>query len=120
MKKILPLFLIMAFAGCGKYDDISPVITLILPTDQQTFTATQMVNVKASITDNEGIHMVHLSVIDNTTMGHLVHIEEHPDEKTYHLNHSFQPRAGRSYSIEIDAEDHNENKNVIQLSVSCN
>ena len=74
MKKLLPLFLVIAFAGCGKSDDLSPVITLISPTDHQTFTATQMVNVKATITDNEGIHMLHLTVLDNTTNGHLVFI----------------------------------------------
>jgi hypothetical protein len=120
MRNLLPLFLVIAFAGCGKSDDISPVITLISPTDHQSFSATQMVNVKATITDNEGIHMLHLAVLDNTTNGHLVHTEEHPDEKTYNLNHSFQPQAGRSYTIEIDATDHNENKALIQLTVSCN
>jgi hypothetical protein len=97
-----------------------PVILLTSPTDNQVFGGGQTVNIRANITDNEGIHMVHLSVIDNTTAGHLVHTEEHPDEKTYNLNQSFVAQAGRSYTIDIDASDHNENTSKKELTVSAN
>src|SRR5689334_12479439 len=109
MKRFLSLVVLFVFCGCGKSDDVLPVITLLSPTDNQVFTGGQTVNVQATLTDNEGIHMAHLSVLDNSTGGHLVHFEEHFDGKIYHLNQSFVPVTGRSYHIEIEATDHNDN-----------
>jgi Bacterial Ig domain len=120
MKRLLPFLIIVALAGCGKSDDIAPVITMIAPTDNGPVPAGQNFNVRATITDNEGIHMVHMSVTDNSTNGHVVHLEEHLDAKSYDLNQSFLPIAGRSYTIDLDVTDHGDNDTKKEIIVSAN
>ena len=119
MRKHLYFFLLL-LAGCGKNDDIAPEVVVTSPADNQVFSGSQTVNVKANITDNEGIHMVHATVTDNTTGGHMVHMETHPDEKSFNLNESFITLPGRNYTIEIEANDHNENTTRKELHVSAN
>jgi hypothetical protein len=106
--------------GCSKPDEIAPVISVETPGENQVFTGGQSITIKATISDNEGIHIVHLTVLDNTTSGHMIHFEDHFDGKTYQLNKSFTPQAGRSYTIDIDGTDHNENTTKKQLTVSAN
>ena len=119
MKKFMPCVLMMILLGCKKSDETAPVVTLISPTENQTFTSGQTVTVKATITDDTGIHMVHLIVTDNTG-GHLVHFEEHFDGKNYDLNNSFSTQSGRTYSIHIDAVDHSDNVTNKDFTVSSN
>ena len=118
MKKLVVLIVI--FFGCGKSDEIAPEIMLVLPENQQVFASTQAITVKATITDNHGIHMVHLIVLDNSNGGHMLHFEDHFDGKTYELFKTFSPQAGKTYSIEIGATDHNGNRTTKQLTVSAN
>jgi hypothetical protein len=120
MKKFVPIACLCLLLGCGKSDDIAPVITLTTPAENQVFTGGQTVTVKATITDNEGIHMVHFSVTDLSTGGHAAHLEEHLDSKSYSLNQAFATAAGRSYKIEIEAVDHNDNVTSKELTVSAN
>jgi hypothetical protein len=120
MKKVLLIFSAILFFSCGKSDELSPVITVTSPTENQVFSGGQTVSVNATITDNEGIHTVHISVIDNSTSGHLVHLEEHFDGKTYNLNKTFPVQTGRSYHIEIGAHDHANNTTTKELTVSAN
>lgn len=120
MKILAPAILCFLLAACGKSDEISPVITLNSPQDNQAFTGGSLVNISATITDNEGIHMVHVSVTDNTTGGHLVHFEEHVDGKTFNVNQSFTAASGRSYLIEIESHDHADNSTKKELTVSGN
>lgn len=119
MKKLCTLVFLMYMAGCGKSDEQAPEISLISPQSNQVFSAGQVVTVEADITDNEGIHMVHLVVTDNTG-GHLVHFEDHYDGRTYDLNKSFTVVAGRTYTIEMDATDHANNTTRRSLTVSGN
>jgi hypothetical protein len=122
-KSIMKLFciiLLFSLASCGKSDDIAPEISITSPGDHQVFTGGQTVNIKASVTDNEGIHMVHVSVIDNSTGGHLLHTEDHPDAKSFNINQNFIGVAGRTYTIDIDATDHNENLANKEVNVSAN
>jgi hypothetical protein len=119
MKKLCTFYFLLYLAGCGKSDEQAPVITLISPQSNQVFSAGTVVTVEADITDNEGIHMVHLVVTDNTG-GHLVHFEDHYDGRNYDLNKSFTVVAGRTYSIEMDATDHADNTARMNLTVSGN
>ena len=121
MKRFYPLLALMAILfSCGKQDEIDPVIELISPTENQTYSGGSTIQVKATITDNEGIHMVHLTVIDLSTQGHMVHFEEHFDGKTYELNKSFPTITGRQYQIHIDAADHDDNVAVKECTVNTN
>src|SRR5690349_8402398 len=109
MKRLLPLSLFAILLACGKKDDVAPVIELTMPMANQTFTGGTTVQIKATITDNESIHMVHCTVTDATTGGHMLHFEEHYDGNTFNLNQSFPTVAGRQYQIHIDATDHDDN-----------
>src|SRR5689334_1494072 len=84
-KSLLPLLAALFFVGCSSdgVDDEKPVITITSPTNSQTFTAGQTVNVVAAISDNDELHMIHLHVINLATGDHAVLFEEHPDAKTY-------------------------------------
>ncbi|MFL5811661.1 MAG: Ig-like domain-containing protein [Flavisolibacter sp.] len=108
MKKLLVPIIIIAMYGCGKSDEIAPEVTVISPADNQSFTGGQTVTVKANIKDNEGIHMVHAICMDDLG-SHMLHFEEHLDAKTYTLNQSFPTISGRTYTLEVEATDHEEN-----------
>lgn len=118
MKKLCSLFLIFAF-GCSKPDEIAPTVSITSPEQNQVFAVGQTVTVRATITDNEGIHMVHTIVTDNTG-GHWVHTEEHTDSKTYDVNKTFTTISGKTYTIHVDATDHNENVTQKEITVSSN
>lgn len=105
--------------GCGKPDEIAPTITLDAPGENQVFIAGQTVTIKARVTDNEAIHMVHVIVTDNTG-GHWVHSEDHPDARSFDVNKSFEASAGKIYTVHIDAADHNENSAKKEVTVSAN
>src|SRR5688500_12079309 len=109
MNKWVLFALLLLAASCDKSDETAPVITLISPTEIHTFTGGQTVAIQGMITDNEGIHMVHLQVTDLSTNGHMIHMEDHFDGKTYELNKTFATQAGRSYKIELEVFDHADN-----------
>ena len=119
MKRILPTLMIVLFFGCYK-DELPPTINITSPANNQMVPGGQLLSVVATITDNDGMHMIHLSVTDNTTGGHLVHFEEHFDGKSYHLNQSFTPQSGRNYTIDIEATDHAENVGDKSIHISAN
>lgn len=120
MKKVFTILLLSFLLGCKKSDETAPSITVLSPNQGQVFTGGQTVAIKASVSDNNELHMVHVTVLDNTTNGHLVHTEQHPDAKSFDVNESFVPQAGRSYTIEIEASDHDENTTKKELTVSAN
>ena len=119
MKEFMPCILIVILLSCKKSDETPPVITMISPNENQIFTSGQSVTVKASITDDTGIHMIHLIVTDNTG-GHLIHMEEHFDGRNYNLNKSFSVQSGKTYTIHIDAADHADNITNKEFLVSSN
>src|SRR5881409_552468 len=106
MKKFLPLILLPLLAACKKADTQAPAITLIAPSDNQVLTAGTSYSVRAQISDNSAIHMVHLMVMDEVSYEHLILFEEHIDSKHYDLDKSFTPVAGHGYLVHIEAEDH--------------
>ena len=117
--KIYVALLLLVVTGCKK-DELAPVISVTSPGNNQQFSGGQTVNIVAAISDNDGLHMIHAAVTDNTTGGHLVHFEDHYDGRNYQLNQAFIPQAGRSYLIEIEATDHSGNAARQHLTVSAN
>jgi hypothetical protein len=121
MKKFLPLILLpLLLSACKKADTLAPAITLIAPSDNQVLSAGTSYTVRAQISDNSSIHMVHLMVMDEVSFEHLVLFEEHIDSKHYDLNKSFTPVSGHGYLIHIEAEDHDENSSSKDLTVTTN
>ena len=119
MKKFLLPILVIALYGCGKSDELAPEVAVISPANNQVFQGGQTVSVKAEISDNEGIHMVHAICMDETG-GHLLHFEEHLDAKTYSLNQSFPTISGRTYTLDIEATDHADNVTKKVIVVKTN
>jgi len=106
-------------AACTKKDEIAPVITIETPVENQVFAAGQTVTIKANITDNDGVHMIHIIAVDNTG-GHWVHSEEHVDGKSFERVKTFVANAGKKYTISVDATDHDENSASKEIHVTCN
>jgi len=119
MKKLLTIALLVLLLGCKKSDEEPPVITMISPLQNNTIPGGQTVPVKATITDNEGIHMVHAICIDDQG-GHMLHFEEHFDGKTFSLNQSFPTISGRKYTLTIEAQDHADNVTTKVIEVTAN
>ncbi len=120
MKNWFSFILLLILCSCGKSDEVAPVITLLSPTENQAFTGGQSVTIQGTITDNEGLHMVHLEVTDLSTNGHMIHLEEHFDGKMFDLNKSFTTQTGRSYKIDLEAIDHADNVTSRVFQVSAN
>jgi len=118
MQRFATLILFFATA-CGKKDEISPEISIISPIENQVFSAGQTITIKASVSDNEGVHTIHVIAVDNAG-GHWVHSEEHVDGKTFEIIRTFVANAGKKYTISIDATDHNENTATQDVTVSSN
>ena len=118
MKMIRMILLAAVLGSCTKSDTTAPAIQLESPSDNENFPGGQMVRIRAHITDNESIHMVHVTVMDETTNGHLLHLEEHTDGRSYQLNQQFMAEAGSIYSIEISAEDHDQNASTKKIRVT--
>jgi Bacterial Ig domain len=118
MKRFVPL--IWCFiAACTKKDEVAPIITIEAPIESQAFTAGQTVTIKANITDNVGVHMIHIIAVDNTG-GHWVHSEEHVDGKSFERVKTFIANAGKNYTISVEATDHDENSATKEIHISCN
>jgi hypothetical protein len=119
MNKLMIIALLFVFWGCKKSDEEPPVITMITPLQNHTIQGGETVPVKATITDNDGIHMIHAICVDDQG-GHLLHFEEHFDGKSYSLNQSFPTISGRKYTLEIEATDHADNVTRKVIEVTTN
>ena len=121
MKKIFRVLGIAAlFLGCTKsaVDNQNPVITLSSPTNNQVFTAGQIVTVTALITDNDDVNQVHLYVNNKANNAEILHFEDHTDTKAYNLSKNFTAQTGITYKIEVDADDHSGNQAKVAIEVS--
>lgn len=123
MKKILFVAISLAcLAACtkDKGDSQEPMIQVSSPTANQQFTAGQTVNVVATITDNNELHEVHLTVVNKTTSLEVVHFHNHVDVKSYNMNQSFVVGAGITYNIKVEAEDHAGNHAQAEFEIRGN
>lgn len=119
MKRIISGLLLFFVFGCKKSDEISPEIVVTSPQQNQVFSPGQTVTIKATITDNVGLHMIHVVAVDNTG-GHWVHSEDHIDGKSFEVNKAFIANPGKTYTITIDATDHDDNIATKEVIVSSN
>ena len=119
MKWILVILAIPAFfAGCKKDSGEPPVISITTPADHQTFQGGQIVTINATIIDHDEVHHVHLYVRNKGTSGEILHVEEHPDTKTFSLSKTFTAQAGITYQIEIQADNHAGNTADVKIEVT--
>jgi len=119
MKAAIPIFFLFFIFGCNKSDVIPPEIVLLSPQQNQVFSSGQTVTIKATVTDNVGLHMVHVIAVDNTG-GHWVHSEDHVDGRSFQVNKTFVTNPGKTYTITIEATDHDDNTASKEITVSSN
>jgi uncharacterized lipoprotein YbaY len=123
MKKgLIALLAVACLAACkkDKGDTEKPTITIMTPTANQQFTPGQVVNISATITDNDGLHEIHLFVTNKASGADVVHMAQHVDVKTYNLNNTFTAGAGITYVLKFAATDHSGNHTESQLEVKAN
>jgi hypothetical protein len=116
---LLAILLLFVLWSCKKSDEEPPVITMISPLQDHTLQGGQTVAVKATITDNDGLHMVHAICVDDQG-GHMLHFEEHFEGKSFSLNQSFPTASGRKYTLEVEAVDHADNVTRKVIVVTAN
>jgi hypothetical protein len=126
MRTLLPyLIVFVSLAGCSKSsstdkDTESPVITMISPLNNQSFTNGQTVTIAGSITDNKYIAEVHIVVSDLTTGATYVHVHLYPASGSANFNQDFTANTGINYKIQIIAVDRSLNQAVSSVQISCN
>jgi hypothetical protein len=99
-------------------DTTGPVITIVSPTNNQTFTTGQTIQTTANATDNVKVTELHIHVIDKTTGNLLRDIHSYPDAKTGNVQDAFSAQAGLTYTIKIIANDPSQNLTTSQVEVS--
>ncbi|MBO9682507.1 MAG: DUF4625 domain-containing protein [Flavisolibacter sp.] len=119
MKVAAPILFLLFVFGCKKSDVTPPEIVVISPQQSQVFSSGQTVTIKATITDNVGLHMVHVIAVDNTG-GHWAHSEDHVDGRNFQVNKTFVTNPGKTYTITIEATDHDDNTASKEIIVSSN
>lgn len=119
MKTAIALLFLILVLGCKKSDILPPEIVVLSPQQNEVFPSGQTVTIKATVSDNEGLHMIHVIAVDNTG-GHWVHSEDHIDGKGFTVNKTFTTVAGKTYTITIEATDHDDNIATKEITVSSN
>jgi hypothetical protein len=125
MQKYLAiLFLFVTASACSKNsesaDKETPVVQLASPSNNQVFSAGDMVSINAAITDNSRIAEIHVHISNNNTAQLLIDIHRYPDAASYALSESFTAQAGISYKIQIIAIDKSANQKNETVTVSAN
>ncbi|HYC28173.1 MAG TPA: DUF4625 domain-containing protein, partial [Chitinophagaceae bacterium] len=113
---------VACFAACkkDKGDNQEPMIDVTSPLGNQQINGGQTVSVNATITDNDELHEVHLTVINTTTQAEVVHFHNHVDVQTYNLNETFVAAAGVTYEIKVEADDHSGNHAEVEFTIHAN
>lgn len=124
MKRNLLILTVAILAGCKKEekngDSQMPIIMLTAPTNNQSFTAGQNINITATISDNAVIREVHLEITNTTTGAFLTHEHYAPNAASYTLSKTFVGQANSTYKIKVQAEDGSNNAAKSEVTVISN
>ena len=105
-------------ASCSRPDELEPKVEIISPVNGQVVPVNQHVSLEVKFSDETGLHMVRIMVLDQSNNGHLIHSEQHIDTREFSIKSGFIPQPGRSYLVEAGAEDHAHNIGMRQVTVS--
>ena len=126
MKTFLLLLSLLVFAiscsknSTGERDIILPIITITSPTNAQTFTNGQTINITGTITDDNYIAETHIHVTNILTGSLLMDVHLYPAAASATFNQSFTAAAGINYKIQVIAKDRAVNEGRASVEVSCN
>jgi hypothetical protein len=119
----ISFYLCVAILSCSdKKDKVNdkelPVIQLLTPSNNQSFTGGQVVNVTANISDNDKLYEIHVHVYNNGTGQLLLDIHRLPDASIYSLNENISTQAAIQYKIQVVAVDKSANQQVQTVFIS--
>lgn len=125
MQKLLLFLLLAVVAGCQKNhrtepDSEAPVIQVIAPTSNQSYTVGQAVTVSAHITDNERIEEVHLEIVNTTTNATYTHEHFAPASAGFDLLRVVNLPVAGTYKIRIEAENTLRNDGEVEIPIRVN
>ncbi len=95
-----------------KVDKEAPVITFLAP-DTTSYMSGMTMPIKFTVTDNDELHEIHLSVTNITDAKELLHFEMHQHGQSATIDTSLVIPAGgmhREFEIKAEASDHNGNE----------
>lgn len=120
MKNLLFLLAVLTavvISSCKKddhdHDDAIPKITFIEPTDQQEFSLTDTVRIRASITHNDAMHEYMLIVENLISDVKDTMTNTHEHDMNINIDTSFFPNVSdhTHFQIRVVATDHNDKTN---------
>lgn len=109
--------------SCSKKDSgdkEAPVVTILSPSNNQSFTPGQTIQVEGRATDNEKITEFHIHITHKTTGALLRDIHAYPGQATGTTSYSFAAEAGMGYKIELVAKDPAQNSGSAAVTVTVN
>ncbi len=125
MKKLFLASLLFSFLliSCKKKDDISPYIQITYPYVNSTHNVFDTLVVIGSVSDNEHLDYVKISLIDENNITACSVVTLYPESEDYTLNHEFVIdnifMASGNYNLLVTASDGvNETRKYIALSIN--
>jgi len=110
------IVLTVAFSSCGENDTTDPIVTIESPGDASRFNVDNQIQLKARITDDLGLKQITLT----SDLGLSSTITNFDTEVSHDLNVGINldpTTPAGTYSIEVSAEDKNENTSSASVVV---
>lgn len=125
-RQLLIAVILVLMVSCSKKssavnDTELPVITLVTPIINQSYTAGQAINITGTVTDNNSIAEIHIHVTNVADGMKYLDVHLYPgNASTAFSNHDLTTVAGITYKVEIIAIDRAVNEAISSVQVSCN
>ena len=103
-------------------DESAPEIEIFAPQDGATFEAGALVPLRVDISDNVEMHEYSISLVNLSTNNVTVIDFGHQHDALIQVDKEFQlpPSSNRMYEIRVEASDHDENSNSVNISINVN
>ncbi len=122
---VVSAFVAFTASSCDKDDDSTggtnpqedteaPVINLMSPDTSSTFHSGDTIHIHGTVTDNDGLHEVSVSVTNDKSLPEL-NVTEHTHGQTYNIHQEYiiPTTMHTNIEVKVEAEDHNGNKATI-------
>ena len=125
IKTILSFLIFIILMGCSKdsateKDTLPLIITFSSPTNGQTFTAGQTIQIAGTITDDLFIAEAHIHISNTNTGALLMDVHLYPNGSSTTFNQAITAVTGINYKIQLIAKDRAINESRSSVEVSCN
>ncbi len=101
-------------------DNVSPVVTISNPVNNQIFNNGQPITISGTVTDNVYIAEIHIHISNSHTGALLMDVHLYPGTNSTTFNQSIIAVSGINYKIQVLAKDRSVNEGLDTILVSCN